>query len=170
MMNNQTKEGKTTFLGDLIFIIIRVLTIYLAMTLLTGNQIKKFEKINDKFGVSEDNLIPSNKAAYIADLSLLNDTTHSKPIIDYIYLNDDSIKINKMVNLAVLEDKNCISRTLYLEINSIAQNQDALLDEFESLDSSKLNKIYWNNYIENLRNNNDYRTLRIEITKLDICN
>jgi hypothetical protein len=164
------KERRTTFLGDMIFIIILVLVIYLSMTLLSGNQITKLSKINNIYGVSQDNLIPVNQDAYIADLSLLSDNLHTKPIIDYINLNKDSIKINKLVNYNLITNNNCISRTLYLQINSFVQKQDTLLDTFEKLDSPKLNKIYWNQYIENLRDRDEYRDLKIEIIKLEICN
>ena len=164
------KERRTTFLGDMIFIIILVLVIYLSMTLLSGNQITKLSKINNIYGVSQDNLIPVNQDAYIADLSLLSDNLHTKPIIDYINLNKDSIKINKLVNYNLITNNDCISRTLYLQINSFVQKQDTLLDTFENLDSTKLNKIYWSQYIDNLTNINEYRDLKIEIIKLEICN
>jgi len=164
------KERRTTFLGDMIFIIILVLVIYLSMTLLSGNQITKLSKINEIYGVSQDNLIPVNQDAYIADLSLLSDNVHTKPIIDYINLNKDSIKINKLVNYNLITNNNCISRTLYLQINSFVQKQDTLLDTFEKLDSTKLNKIYWSQYIDNLTNRDEYRDLKTEVIKLEICN
>lgn len=164
------KERRTTFLGDMIFIIILVLAIYLSLNLLSGNQIIKLSKINETYGVSQDNLIPNNQDAYIADLSLLSDNVHTKPIIDYINLNKDSIKINKLVNYNLITNNNCISRTLYLQINSFVQKQDTLLDTFEKLDSPKLNKIYWSQYIDNLTNRDDYRNLKTEVIKLEICN
>jgi hypothetical protein len=67
-------------------------------------------------------------------------------------------------------NEGCVSRTLYLQINSFVQKQDTLLDTFEKLDSSKLNKIYWKQYITNLRDRDEYRDLRTEIIKLEICN
>jgi len=163
------KERRTTFLGDMIFIIILVLAIYFAMTLLSGNQITKISKVNDSFEVTKDSLIPSNQNAYISDLSLLSDKTHTQPIIDYINLNKDSIKINRLVNYNVLNNQGCISRTLYLEVNSFVQKQDTLQDTFEKLRSPKLNKIHWDQYLENLSNYNEYRELRTECLKLDIC-
>jgi len=164
------KERKTTFLGDMIFIVILVVAIYFAMTLLSGNQITKMSKINDSFDVTQDNLIPENQSAYIADLTLLSDATHTKPIIDYINLNKDSIKINRLVNYNLISNERCISKTLYLEINSFVQKQDALQDTFEKLNSQKLNKIYWNQYTDNLTTRNEYRNLRTESMKLEICN
>ena len=163
-------EKRTTFLGDMVFIIILVLAIYLSMNLLSGNQITKLSKINNTFGVSQNNLIPINQDAYIAELSLLSDNTHTQPIIDYINLNKDSIKINRLVNNNILANNTCISRTLYLEINSFVQKQDTLLDTFDKLNSSKLNKIYWNQYIDNLTNLNEYRDLKTEIIKHEVCN
>ncbi len=163
------ERSKTSFLGDIIFIIILVIAIYLAMNILANNEFKKIELINEKYGVTQNNLLPANQAEYISELSALNNTKYTKPIIDYINLNEESIKLNNLVNYGVLTNEGCISKKLQLKVTVFTQKQDMLLTNFESINAPKLEKIYWNQYISKLKNTNDYRDAKTEIIKKQIC-
>jgi len=163
------ERTKTTFLGDLIFIIILVIAIYLAMNISENNQFKKIELINDKYQVNANNLIPVNQEEYIVELSNLNNTKYTAPIIDYIKLNNESIQLNKLVNWVALSDNNCVSKTLQLKVNVLTQKQDSLINTFESLNAKKVKNIYWETYLSNLKNANDYKDMKIEILKKRIC-
>lgn len=161
-------EKKISFIGDLLIIIVIVLALYFAINIIHINEVKKIEKINQKYNVSKENLIPKNKENYIHDLERIN-KTYAKPIIEYIYLDDNAKRINRMVNNNVLSGNDCVSSKLYLEVNYFTQVQENLLDKFENLYSKKLERIYWDKYISNLKENNDYKYLKTEITKLKIC-
>jgi len=166
-MNKERK--KTTFLGDIIFIIILVVAIYLAMNIIENNKFKKIELINEKYGVTENSLIPINQEEYISELYALNNNKYTRPIIAYINLNDESIKLNNQINLNALSGKNCVSKNLQLKVSVFVQEQDTLINNFESISSRKVNKIYWHKYIINLKNANDYKDAKIEIQKKEIC-
>ena len=60
------ERRKTSFLGEIIFIIILVIIVYLFLMQVKSTDLNKLEKINKKYGVTGEVLVPTNHLDYIA--------------------------------------------------------------------------------------------------------
>jgi hypothetical protein len=147
-----------------------VIVIFLFLKQINTNNISKIQKINTKYLVDNINLLPINEQAYIAELNVLNEEQYTKPITDFVKLNIRAKQIYKLIQLNKIKNTNCISTTLLLKVNSIQLYKNNLLDLFnEQKNNTKLNKIYWNEYIDILTNLNQLQELQLELNKIEMC-
>lgn len=166
------EKRRTSFLGSLIIIIIIVITIYLLTKQVSTNYITKIKNIDDKYLVNSARLLPTNEQAYLTELKALNNKQYTQPIIDFIYLDLKAKETHKLLELNKITNNNCVSNDLLHSLGSFLFYKEKTTNEFElQKNNSKLNKIYWNDYLD-LLNNIDleqYQKLKIELNKLKKC-
>ena len=160
---------KTSFLGEIIFIIVLVLFVYLFMNQVKTSDIKTIQKINNKYGITKNNLVPNNHLDYIAELNNIN-SQYSKPIINFVNFIVDTRDIPEAINLTILNEKKCISKKLRLKIITAPLNQKEAIHQFESIKKNKqLNKINWDSYIQTLKLNTQLTEIKTEALDVPVC-
>jgi len=164
------ERKKTSFLGEIIFIIILVIIVYLFLMQVKTTDLNKLEKLNKDFGVNGDVLVPEDYMGYLARLNEINTKEYTIPIQNYIMLAIDAKEITDTINLTILNNKDCISKKLYLKINLIATKQKNVLNLFTKEENNKhFEKIYWDKYIEKLRSTTEFQDLKNEISTISVC-
>lgn len=158
----------STFIGHIIVLILAIAIFYFFMNYISNYQINTISKINSKYGVTENSLIPSNYSSYATELEKTNFDKYSKPLIDYVYFYKDAKKIDRYYKYAVFENQ-CITRITITKIEMQIQERDRLLEEFKKVDSIKLSKIFWNRYIDILENKYEIDELREMARAMPIC-
>lgn len=164
------ERRKTSFLGEIIFIIILVIIVYLFLMQVKSTDLNKLEKINKKYGVTGEVLVPTNHLDYIAELNELKTKEYTTPIINYVILANDAKEITDSINLTILNDRNCISNKLHLKINLIVTKQKNVLNLFTKEENNKhFEKIYWDKYIEKLRSTTEFQDIKNELNAISVC-
>jgi len=164
------EKRRTSFLGSLIIIIIIVITIYLLTKQVSTNYIIKIKNIDDKYLVNSAKLLPINEQAYLTELQTLNNKQYTQPIIDFINLDLKAKKIHKLLKLNKITNNNCVSKDLLLNVDTFLFYKNKTIQEFEAQkDNLKLNKIYWNDYLDLLNDMDQFQKLKIELSKIKKC-
>ncbi len=161
---------KTSFLGDLIFIIILVVAVFIFLRQMSTNEITQIERINKEFGVNGSTLVPDNTYEYIAQLNSAKSKDFANTLIEYSKLDLEAKEINKLVALTVTNNNNCISKNFKSKVNAFILKQNRITKLFDKQkNNKKLNRLNWNNYIDNLKNTKEYSNLKIELLSLPFC-
>jgi Lhr-like helicase len=154
-------------IGHIVILVITVVAVYLLITTIANYQVNKISKVYDKYLVTRSDLIPDEYGSYIAELKAIG-TDKTQALIDYIYLYQEAKGLDRAVRYAATES-GCITRTTIARIETQMQNRDKVLEEFNTTYSKKLDKIYWNTYIEILENKYDIESLKEKATALPFC-
>ena len=164
------EKRKTSFLGSLIIVIIIIVTIYILTKQASVNYIMNIKNIDDKYMINSAKLLPFNEQQYITELKAINNNQHTQPIIDFVNLDLKGKKIQKQLKINQITNQNCVSKELSLNIDAFIFTKNKILQEFEEeKDNTKLNKIFWNDYITILNNTNEFEKLKIELNKVKKC-
>lgn len=156
-------------LGMLIILILAIALVYFFIIYVSNYNINRISKINNKHFISEISLIPSaDSEAYIRDLKALGTEKYTEPIIEYVSLYQESKRIDRAVNYAIIESK-CITRTTVAKIDTQIQNKDLLLEKLKTGYNTKLDKIYWNTYIDVLENRYQIEELKTKVLEIPFC-
>lgn len=161
------KRKPGTILGNLVFLIITAVIIYLFIGYISNYQITKIEKLNNQFLVTSNSLVPENYDEYKFTLEELNQDKYTKPITAYIDLIVESRKINRHLEYSQLETQ-CITRTTLTQIEMQVQNKEQLLEKLNNSYSKKLDKILWSNYITSVENY-DIEGIKEKAQELEMC-
>lgn len=161
------KRKEKSFLGHMVVLVLTALVVFLFINLITNYQINQIIKINNKHFVSPNILVPENNQEYKLELKDLNDKKYTTPIIKYIDYMLEAKKIERHIEYSYLET-NCVTRTTLSKIEMQVQNKELLLDSFLEIQSKKLNKLNWNDYIESLYDYN-IENIREKAKRLEIC-
>lgn len=161
------KRKPIGFFGMLIVIIIAIGIVYLLITTITNHNVNKIAKINDKYMVTRNDLIPDEHGGYVVDLKTIG-TSEAQIIIDYVYLTLEARKLDRAVRYAITEN-GCITRNTIARIETQIQNRDKVLNSFKNTYSKKLNKIYWDTYIDILENRYQIDILKKTARALPFC-
>lgn len=162
-------KRNSSFIGDLIVVILIVLALFLVLNQINTKKIEKIQKINQEFNIKKDNLLSKNQEKYITNLEKINLEKITNPIIEYNNIVKRARDINRSLNLSILQNKKCIKKDLSLEINSYLIDKKRLLEEFKNQDSKKLDKIYWDKYIESLRETTSIQEISNAIKTMPVC-
>lgn len=154
-------------LGMVIILIITVVLIYLLIMYISNYNITKIAKLNDKYLISETDLIPDDYGSYISDLKKIGNK-YTGTIIEYVYLYQDAKKIDRAVNYAIIENQ-CITRITIAKIDTQIQDRDELLEKLKAMQDKKLEKIYWNEYIDILENRYAIDALKTRVSEIPFC-
>ncbi len=154
-------------LGMVIILIITVVLIYLLIMYISNYNITKIAKLNDKYMISETDLIPDDYGSYISDLKKIGNK-YTGTIIEYVYLYQDAKKIDRAVNYAIIENQ-CITRITIAKIDTQIQDRDELLEKLKAMQDKKLEKIYWNEYIDILENRYAIDALKTRVSEIPFC-
>ncbi|HOZ35812.1 MAG TPA: hypothetical protein PLK55_02415 [archaeon] len=154
-------------IGHIVILIIFVVAVYLLITTIANYQVNKIAKIYDKYMVTRSNLIPDETGNYIAELKALG-TDKAQAIIDYVYLYQEAKNLDRAIRYAATES-GCITRTTIARIETQMQDRDKVLLGFNNTYSKKLDKIYWDTYIDILENKYDIESLKEKATALSFC-
>lgn len=161
------KRKPIRVLGILIILIITVVLIYLLIMYISNYNITKIAKLNDKYMISETDLIPDDYGSYISDLKKIGNK-YTGTIIEYVYLYQDAKKIDRAVNYAIIENQ-CITRITIAKIDTQIQDRDELLEKLKAMQDKKLEKIYWNEYIDILENRYAIDALKTRVSEIPFC-
>lgn len=161
------KRKPIRVLGILIILIITVVLIYLLIMYISNYNITKIAKLNDKYLISETDLIPDDYGSYISDLKKIGNK-YTGTIIEYVYLYQDAKKIDRAVNYAIIENQ-CITRITIAKIDTQIQDRDELLEKLKAMQDKKLEKIYWNEYIDILENRYAIDALKTRVSEIPFC-
>lgn len=161
------KRKPIRVLGMVIILIITVVLIYLLIMYISNYNITKIAKLNDKYLISETDLIPDDYGSYISDLKKIGNK-YTGAIIEYVYLYQDAKKIDRAVNYAIIENQ-CITRITIAKIDTQIQDRDELLEKLKAMQDKKLEKIYWNEYIDILENRYAIDALKTRVSEIPFC-
>lgn len=154
-------------IGILVILVITVIAVYLLITTISNYQVNKIAKVYDKYMVTRSDLIPDEYGSYISELKAIG-TDKTQAIIDYVYLYQEAKSLDRGVKYAATES-GCITRTTIARIETQMQTRDKVLEEFNNTYSNKLDKIYWDTYIDILENKYDIESLKTMATTLPFC-
>jgi len=166
-MSLASKRKPTTILGHLVILAITALIIFLFIGFIANFQINKISKINEEYLITSNYLVPENYIEYKIKLEELNQDKYTRPITEYLDLMLEAKKINRHLEYSQLETR-CITRSTVARIEMQIQNKELLLEKFNNTYSKKLNKIYWNSYIDSLTNY-DIEGLKEKALELEMC-
>jgi len=144
-------ERRTSFYGDVLIIILVCVIIFFAYMLMHPDPFLQIEEIYNKYGVTENSLIPLNNIEYATSLKAVNNE-YAEMIADYIYLDIEKTKLQQNINQYILQS--CIPNDLYRKFETYISNKNLLLRKFKDTESEKNNKLYWYKYVEELEKNN----------------
>lgn len=161
------KRKPINIFGLLVILIITVIAIYLFITAISNYQMNKIAKINEKYMVTRSDLIPDEHGGYVVELKGVW-TSEAQAIIDYVYLYLEAKNLDRAVRYAVVENE-CITRTTVARIETQMQNRDKVLNGFKNTYSKKLDKIYWDTYIDILENRYQIESLKEMAKALPFC-
>lgn len=153
--------------GHIVILVIVVIAIYLLITTIANYQVNKIAKVYDKYMVTRSDLIPDEYGSYVVELKAIG-TDKAQAIIDYVSLYQEAKNLDRTVRYAVTES-GCITRTTIARIETQIQNRDKVLLGFNNTYSKKLDKIYWDTYIDILANKYYIESLKEKATALPFC-
>jgi len=163
------RKQKISFLGELLIIIIIVLFVYLFLNQTKQTQINQIDLINQKYGISNQILMPGDHAGYISEISNVSEEI-TDDLINFVKLNQEISEIERMVFRASVVREDCASRELKLKINSINQNIDKLTRDFEEKNIKKYQKLNIPSYVKYLKTiKSKYFLYKTDIDKLATC-
>jgi len=160
------KRQSMSLIGNLVFLIVVVIVVYLFVSFVYNYQINKIHKINAEFVISSNQLIPENTDDYRFTLKELN-IKYTEPIIEYIDLMNEAKRIERYLEYSQFET-GCVTRTTLTKIEMQIQNKELLLRKFGAYQSRKLEKIHWSEYVVALENFDIERT-KEKAQELDMC-
>jgi hypothetical protein len=161
---------KISFLGDLIIIIIIVFFVFLFLNQYNQNNVLKIEKINQKYNVTNNILVPEDSTGYISEISFISQKEITTPLIEFIEVSKQVSEIERQIYRASVVREECISRDLSLKINGILLKIDKLENDFEKINTKEYKKLNIDKYLENLSVlKNKYTTYKFELQDVKVC-
>ncbi|MFA5745307.1 MAG: hypothetical protein WCX82_04130 [archaeon] len=162
------KRKPRTILGNVVFLMVVAIIVFFFIIYLTNFQINKVAKVNDKYGIERTDLVPESYSEYTTELKDLGFDKYTNPPIEYVYLYVNATKIDRAVRYAVVENQ-CVTRTTVAKIDSQIQERDKVLAKFQKNYSKKLDKLYWDTYIDILENKYNIEAVKATVTSLPYC-
>lgn len=161
------KRKAGTILGNIVFLVLAAIIVFLFISYISSYQINKISKINEKYLITSNYLVPENYEEYKLTLTELNQDKYTAPITEYINLILEARKIDRYLEYSQLETQ-CVTRTTIARIEMQMQNRDLLLEKFADTYSKKLDKIHWSDYITALESYNIYGIYE-KAQELELC-
>jgi hypothetical protein len=144
-------KKKTSFIYDILIILLISIFVYLAYIIVVPSNYSQINQIYEEYSVSNDLLIPENRTEYISALQSVNNYSASL-IVDFILLDIETEKLERNIKSNILYD--CVPSDLYRLFESYLIKKNALLDSFKESNNITNQKLYWSQYINNLKQNN----------------
>jgi translation initiation factor 6 (eIF-6) len=164
------ERRKISFLGDLIIIIIIVFFVFLFLNQYNQNNVLKIEKINEKYNVTSNILVPEDSTGYISEISFISQKEITTPLIEFIEVSKQVSEIERQIYRASVIREECISRDLNLKINGIILKIEKLENDFEKINTKEYKKLNIDKYLENLSVlKNKYTTYNFELKDVKVC-
>ncbi len=160
------KKKKSNFLGFIIVLLIALFFLYLIYNNYNSNKIETIEFTNSYYNVYSEKLVPDNYINYILDLQQLRLDEFTDPITEYAYLYKDSLNLRNQINFE--NNNRCITYNLKNKIQAYNNSKKELIKQFEAIYPTP-KKIYWNQYIENLKNQ-DSEQIELKLKEIQTCN
>ncbi len=156
-----------TILGNVIFLIITGVIIFMFISFVSNYQIGRIEKVNNNYLISSNYLVPENYEEYKYTLEELKIEKYTESMIEYIDIIIEARKIDRYLEYSHLETR-CVTRKTLAAVDMQIQNKMLLLEKLQYSNSKKLEKIYWNRYIESLKNY-PIEEIKIKAQELELC-
>lgn len=153
--------------GHIVILIVVIIAAYFLITSIANYKINRIQKVYDKYMVTKNDLIPDEYISYVTELKKLG-YKETAPIVDYVYLTEEAKKLDRGVRYAVTQNE-CITRTTVARIETQIEDRDKVLEGFNNTYSKKLNNIYWDTYIDILKNQYNIELLKEKATALEFC-
>ncbi|MDD4049543.1 MAG: hypothetical protein PHX47_00870 [Candidatus ainarchaeum sp.] len=164
------ERRKISFLGDLIIIIIIVFFVFLFLNQYNQNNVLKIEKINEKYNVTSNILVPEDSTGYISEISFISQKEITTPLIEFIEVSKQVSEIERQIYRASVIREECISRDLNLKINGIILKIEKLENDFEKINTKEYKKLNIDKYLENLSVlKTKYTTYNFELKDVKVC-
>ncbi len=164
------ERRKISFVGDLIIIIIIVFFVFLFLNQYNQNNVLKIEKINEKYNVTSNILVPEDSTGYISEISFISQKEITTPLIEFIEVSKQVSEIERQIYRASVIREECISRDLNLKINGIILKIEKLENDFEKINTKEYKKLNIDKYLENLSVlKTKYTTYNFELKDVKVC-
>jgi hypothetical protein len=165
-MKKIKNKNKYSFFGFIIVLVIILVFLYLIYNMQYSKKVDSVNFINNYYNIYSERLVPNQYMNYIIDLQKLDIPEITDPIIEYVYLYQNSLNISYQINSEKYND--CITNNLKNKMRVYNNSKKELLKKFEDF-SIKPKGVYWHKYIENLKDIESNK-LEEELKQIQSCN